>query len=570
MTFCRATGIAGVLMVSAVVVGGCGGSDGDSSPAPLACSELTTSAGLAAAKLPVNGTTITSATLVPAVPAAGATPATPAHCEVIGRIGARTGVDGQSYATTFRMRMPVASGWNGRFYMFGGAGTDGLLSDNLAFYGPLLSMGYATIGNDGGHDNTRNYNAVGGAQAFGLDPQARTDYGYNSLDVTARTGKALIQATYGRAASKSYFAGCSNGGRDAMMMAQRFPTYFDGIIAGAPAFRVPYASLGSAHAIQIASELVEPGYKSRNASPAMANAFTSADLGLVRGAILGACDALDGAADGMVQRFEQCTDALVHPALDALVCPGAKSPTCLTSAQVDGVKRMNAGPTTSLGQSLYAKWPWDPGHWEPTASSLPAWSFGSAGGNFGATLVPGAMAMVFTTPPQPTAVTDFTRYMQYVDIDATALSYRFTTSLFTQSTDHFMLANDPDLSRFKQHGGKIVFYHGMADGIFSIMDTVDYYKRMDAAVGGKASEFARLFPQAGMGHCSGGPGATQIDVLNRLVNWVEQGTSPDGMIATAIPGSGFTGRTRPLCAYPTVPVYSGSGSIEDAVNFSCQ
>jgi pimeloyl-ACP methyl ester carboxylesterase len=564
---CRRVATRSGLLVTLAVLGACG-SDGDSKP--IACDALGTPSGLAAAGLPITDTSIRTASLIPAQAASGAAPAIPAHCEVVGTMGKHQGVDGQRYATTFRLRMPTEN-WNGRFYMFGGGGTNGMLSDNFAFFGPPLAGGFATIGNDGGHDNAIHSDpAAGGEQAFGRDPQARIDLGYNAIDMTARTGKALVRALSGRDADKSYFAGCSNGGREGMMMTQRFPELFDGVLVGAPAFRVPYAGLASAYQIQLAAELVDPGYRSRNAVPQMSNAFTTADLGLVSRAILDACDAQDGATDGMVQDFEACTNAQVHPRLDALACSGAKDASCLSSAQIDAVKKMKDGPKAASGRALYAAWPWDPGLWEPTTSALPTWSFGTGGGTAGTTLVPGAMAMVFTTPPQTTPSSEFVRYMQYMNLEATALSFAATTPLFTQSTDQVFIAANPDLSRFKNRGGKLIFYHGMADGIFSINDTIDYYQRMDAALAGTASQFSRLYPLAGMAHCFGGPSTSQSDMLNRLVQWVEQGRSPDGMVATALPDSGFGGRTRPLCAYPTKPVYQGSGSIEDAANFACR
>ncbi|MGE4340001.1 MAG: tannase/feruloyl esterase family alpha/beta hydrolase [Pigmentiphaga sp.] len=555
------------LLTSTILLAACGGDDDPPPVTSIACEDLATPAGLIAAGLPVADTTVLSAELVPARPASESAMAIPAYCEVVGTMGKHVGVDGNSYATTFRMRMPMEA-WNGRFYMYGGGGTNGYLSDGL---GAPLAQGFATIGNDGGHDNTKHFDpAAGGVQAFGRDPQARIDLGYNSLDMTARTGKSLIKAFYGEEAHHSYFSGCSNGGREGMVMAQRFPDYFDGILAGAPAFRVPYAGLASAYQIQLAAELVEPNYKSRGSVPNMSDAFSPSDLGLVSQAILDSCDALDNAVDGMVQRFEQCTDALVHPQLDALVCETGKTDACLTPGQVDAVKKMKEGPKDAAGRPLYASWTWDPGLWNPTVSALPAWSFGTGGGTAGTTLVPGAMAMVFTTPPAITPTSEFIRYTQYMDLEATARSFSVTTSLFTESTDQILVPNDPDLSGFKNHGGKLIFFHGMGDGIFSISDTINYYKQMDQALSGAADEFTRLYPMAGMAHCSGGPSTSGHDIFQRLVEWVENGTSPDNMVATALPNSGFAGRTRPLCAYPTVPLYKGTGSIEVAENFICQ
>jgi feruloyl esterase len=407
--------------------GGGGGGDGGTvvppQPVKVACADLASAAGLAAANLPVADTRILSATPVPARLAAGIAQALPAHCEVTGRMAAHTGIDGQSYATTFRMRLPLEGAWNGRFYMQGGGATDGVLGDAIAqTRGNPLVNGYAVISTDSGHDNVLNNDpAAGGQQAFGRDPQARTDFFYNALEITARTGKALVKASYGRSPDKSYFFGCSNGGRQGMMFSQRFPAHFDGIVAGAPAFRFSNASVANAWSQQEAAKVVDPAYRQNNSLPDISRAFSDGDLGLVKGAILSACDALDGLTDDIVGNVRACTSQLVYPQLDALSCgANPKSASCLSAAQIDAVKRIQLGPVNSSGQALYAAWPWDPGLWTPVAPTgadgFQAWAF--AGSDRGQTLVPGYLAMVASTPPVVLPTSQFARYMLYYDFDA--------------------------------------------------------------------------------------------------------------------------------------------------------
>jgi hypothetical protein len=288
----------------------------------------------------------------------------PAHCEVIGRINPRTGVDGQPYGIGVRLRMP--QDWNGRFYFQGGGGTDGSLPNSLGNGSPtgeplVLPLGYAVISTDGGHDNTVNNDPnAGGTAAFGLDPQARVDYGYNALDKVTVFGKAIVTKHYGQALRYSYFDGCSNGGRQGMVASQRFPDYFDGIVAGALGFNLPRAAVAEAWNEQALAPLATR--LDANGQPYLPDTFSDADLLLIRNATLAACDGLDGLADGLVDNNNRaCRRSRVVPVLRELQCAGAKTDACLSEGQIEALERVHAGPQDSGGRPLYATRPWDAG-----------------------------------------------------------------------------------------------------------------------------------------------------------------------------------------------------------------
>ena len=296
---------------------------------------------------PDSSTVITSASLraagdaiqAPAGAARGpSAPALPEHCEVTGRLRDRTGIDGQHYAIQFHMRLPTS--WNGRFLFQGGGGSDGAVGDAIGAIGPgapsALARGFAVLSQDSGHDNrTNNDPARQGSIAFAYDPQARRDLAYASLDVTARTGKAIVRAFYGRAPDRSYFYGCSEGGREGMVFAQRFPELFDGIVAAAPGFALPKAAIAEAWDTQAFASLANRSDLMDSAgTPIIARTFSDADLALVADAVLAACDADDGVADGIVGDYRACTTERVVPALAARTCRDAKSAACLSADQV--------------------------------------------------------------------------------------------------------------------------------------------------------------------------------------------------------------------------------------------
>jgi feruloyl esterase len=557
-----------------------------------ALSDQTCAALLRATGLPNPRTVITSAVRNPASaaqpaqnPQAPATPALPEHCEVVGKLNERTGVNGQRYAINFRLRLPTA--WNGRFFFQGGGGSNGTIGNALgALQGQqptvALALGYAVVSQDSGHDNsTNNDPARGGTTTFGLDPQARLDFGYNSYDQVTQVSKALIKVFYGRAPEKSYFVGCSEGGREGMMLSQRFPENFDGILACAPGFRLPRAAVAEAWDSQAfagaarAANLVDA-----NNQPFLNKSFTDEDLALVARAAADACDSLDGLADGMIQDFAGCTTAVVAPRLEPIACRGPKTDACLSPAQIVALKTVFDGTRTSTGVMVYPRWAWDIGIGGKAGTAFNqgwrSWKLGAYGApaNSAINLTLGASALphIFVTPPVVTAAAGGApaAFSLGLTVDEAFRALANTTDTYRESSWEFMRADSTDLAAFKARGGKLIIAHGISDPVFSIIDTSDWWRDLDAVNGGRASEFVRLFAVPGMNHCAGGPSTDQFDAFGALVTWVEKGSAPDRIVATARTTTPWPGRTRPLCAYPKLARYTGSGSIEDAGNFVCR
>jgi len=496
------------------------------------------------------------------------------HCEIVGYINPRIGVDGKHYAIGFHLRLPDSGIWNQRFYFQGGGGTDGSLGDAGIANG-VLAEGYAVVSTDAGHDNTIDFDPnAGGTAAFGVDPQARIDYGYNAVDQVTLTAKSIINSYYGSNILYSYFVGCSNGGRQGMVASQRFPKYFNGIVAGDPGFDLPKAAVAEAWNEQALAPLATE--LSTNKEPYLPNTFSATDLALASNAILAACDALDGLVDGIVDNYPACTNHRVYPQLKAIQCIGPKTASCLSAGQIEALKIIYAGPENSRGKPLYSDWQWDPGISGPL--SLTLWDLGipaAPGGSLvnnalNLTLGGGALPLIFVTPPAITPVTGLEAYIFDFNFDTDAPKIFKTSGIYTESSTEFMTALSTNLSPFKHHGGKLIIYEGNSDGVFSPHDIVRWYNAMDTEMDGKAEKFARLFIVPGMGHCGTGPGTTTFDTLTPLVNWVEKGIPPDSIIATAPPGTPWPGRTRPLCPYPEQTRYIGSGDINSAANFVCK
>jgi hypothetical protein len=538
-----------------------------------------------ASGLPHPSTVITVASMQAAAPATGSMPALPEHCEVFGKMSERIGFNSQHYAINFHLRLPAA--WNGRFFFQGGGGTNGNLGaavGNLMGQVPTnaLALGYAVVSQDSGHDNIVNNNpTLNGPQSFGFDPQARIDLGYNSYDQVTRVAKALIRAFYGRPPEKSYYVGCSEGGREGLMMSQRFPEHFDGILSVAPGLNIPKAAAAAAWDTQALAAIAKAEGLLDGAGQLLINkTFTDDDLELTAGTILSACDALDGLADGIIDDRARCTTEAVLPRLTAATCTGSRLATCLSAAQVTALRTMFAGPTDSSGRALYADWPWDAGVGGKASMAesfswrrwkLGAWQTPENSAN-NIVFVASAAAAVLSTPPVPRATygPDLARYFLDYAFDTHAARTAATTGLYRESVDSFMHASGADLSAFKRRGGKLLVVHGASDPIFSLHDSIAWWKRVDAAEQGQAALFTRLFTVPGMAHCSGGPSTDQFDAFSAVVAWVEQGTAPDRIIATARTTTPWPGRSRPLCAYPAQARYSGAGSIEQASSFVCQ
>jgi feruloyl esterase len=287
----------------------------------------------------------------------------------------------------------------------------------------------------------------------------------------------------------------------------------------------------------------------------LSRAFSNDDLELVSRSVLQACDASDGATDGMVQQAAACQ---FEPG--RLRCAGDKTPNCLTAAQVDALSRAFAGPRDSAGRALYVRQLWDPG------IAAPGWRQWKLGSSMTATpnaanttLMAGALAYEFFTPPDPGF--PITRFD--FDRDPARLE------AFSREYDTF---RDAQLAAFHARGGKLLLFHGAADPIFSAAESIAYYQRLAENHGGvdAVSAWARLFLVPGMNHCAGGPATDAFDGLAAIVSWVEQAVAPTRIEARALPTSRFfPNRTRPLCPFPSYARYRGAGSLEDGANFTC-
>ena len=511
----------------------------------------------------IANTSITTAKATPATE----TPRAPAHCDVVGRIHERTGQNGKLYAIGFHLRLPVE--WNGRFFFQGGGGLDGNIGNAFGNIGTgattnALALGYAVVSTDAGHTPDP-APGIGGA-LFGLDPQARVDYGYNAVDVVTRYGEGDRPAALRHRAKYSYFVGCSNGGRQGMIAAQRFPTLFNGIVAGDPGFNLPKAAVAEAWDSQ--SFALAATEMDANGQPYLPTSFGGVDLTLVGDAVLKQCDLADGLADGIVSNARACR---FDPA--TLECQPGNYDACLSRAQVTALKRVFGGARDGSGKALYADWPWDPG------IASPGWRIWKIGApnpthtNSAINLTLGASAIpyVFMTPPDTPSAGEIVRYVFGFDFNKDAPRILQTSGIYKESSMSFMAAASTDLGKFDRTGRKLLVYHGTADPVFSSNDTIDWYEALHrAAGGGDASRFARLFLIPGMNHCGGGPATDRFDQLTPLVQWVEQGVAPDAIVATANAMSPWPGRTRPLCAYPKQARYIGSGDVNDATSFVCK
>jgi Tannase and feruloyl esterase len=505
---------------------------------------------------------------------AGTQVSLPAHCEIIGVLQERTGVDGHAYGIRFHVRLPVT--WNQRLLFMGGGGSDGALGDALgparppALHGPAAANGFAVVSQDSGHDNAQDSDpAHGGAAAFGFDALARQNFGHASLKAVTDATKALLAVYYGKTASWSYFEGCSKGGQEALALAERYPTAFDGIVAGSPGLSLPRAAIAEAWDTQTYGSVNRvPG-----APPTMmqlATSFSNDDLKLVAAAVLAACDADDGVVDGIVGDFQKCTVSRVQPQLRQRTCTAGKQDGCLSAQQVTALLRGFGGPKDSHGASLYSDWPWDPGI---TDAGWRVWKLGSPGGmpSINVVLGAGALASIFTTPPTPVSATPqaLMDYVTAFDFDRDAPKIYATNAQFPRSAWTDIASRSTDLSAFQAHGGKLLIYQGAADPVFSLLDTVRWFREVQQH-SSRAQAFARLFAVPGMSHCNGGPATDQFDALGPLMSWVEHGQTPDQILATAGKTSPWPGRTRPLCAYPKVARYTGHGDINQADNFQCR
>jgi feruloyl esterase len=445
----------------------------------------------------------------------------PAHCRVDGALDSRIGVDGKPYAIKFAVALPA--NWNGRFLFQGGGGLNGSVNPPLGLQSggaPALARGFAVASTDSGHS------AAVFDGAFFADQEAALNFLFQAVGKVTVVGKGILGQFFGKRAHHSYFVGCSTGGREAMMMSQRYPNEYDGIVAGAPAMRTNYSNLGLRW-VTTALNSIAP--KDAQGRPLTSKALSEGDRKLVVDGFLNACDALDGAKDGLVFATQSCA---FDPAV--LACSGAKNNSCLTTDQVGVVKKAMMGARDFEGRQVY------PGYYYDTGISN---TQGLAG------LLVGPMI-----PEGPTAGT-----MMNVDAEAAAAhdgrSMLGDTNAWT------------NLSTFRGHGGKLIFYHGVSDPWFSAKETVRYYEQMAKDNGPvPVADWSRLYLVPGMGHCRGGEVTLDsFDFVDAIVNWVEKEQAPESVVAT---GASLPGQSRPLCSFPKHAQYS-SGDKNSAASYRC-
>ncbi|RLJ38045.1 tannase/feruloyl esterase family alpha/beta hydrolase [Acidovorax sp. 106] len=558
--------------IAVALLAGCGGSDAGLPQLTAAQPATLQSCATLASSLALPDTRITSSELVAegGLTATGVTTPIPAHCLVKGKMKERTGpVDGAAYAIGFEIRMPV--NWNGRFLYQANGGLDGSVVTALgsvsggAPVAPALVQGFAVLSSDAGHGAPTPF--------FGLDPQARLDYGYQAVGTLTPMAKNLIKSAYGKAPDRSYLAGCSNGGRHAMVGASRYAEQYDGILAGNPGFHLPKAATTQ---LWKAQQYAKVAGKDASGQPDLTTAVTPAEFKLISSKIVEKCDALDGVADGQVNDVAACQTAF-NLQTDVPTCTGSRDGSCISAEQKGVLSSIFAGPKNSKGEALYTGTWFDPGI---AGSNFASWHFGSP-----ATRDAGAVAFIFTTPPSTVAAFSATTGLQYALNFSMETDYPkmfATNATYTESPWSYMTPpNEADLSPLKNRGAKMIVFHGVADGVFSPVDTAQWMDKLQANHGNDAASFARLFLIPGMNHCSGGPATDQFDMLAPLVAWVEQGKAPDSVTAkargaganvvnTEVPSTWSANRTRPLCVYPKVARYNGTGDVESASSFSCK
>jgi hypothetical protein len=451
----------------------------------------------------------------------------PVYCRADGALDSRTGRDGKPYSIRFAIALPEK--WNGRFLFQGGGGLNGNVPPPLGYQAvgdtPALARGFAVVATDTGHQSATPFDT-----AFLSDQEATINFLYQANGKVAPVAKQIVAHFYGRLPDRSYFVGCSTGGREAMMMSQRFPTYFDGIVAGAPAMRTGYSNLGDKWVLT-AIDTIAP--KDSAGHPVGSQAFSEADRKLIVDSVLKQCDANDGLPDGMIQDPVGCH---FDPAV--LTCSATKHDGCLSADKVAALAKGFGGPRDSLGRQLY------PGFFFDTGIGV--------GSGFIQGLLAGAPGPLEAAPPLS------------MDVDREAAVVA-ANPLNVGDTDSWT-----NLTTFAGHGGKLIFFHGVSDPWFSAKDTIRYYEQLAADNGGQqqTAQWSRLFLVPGMGHCGGGPATLdQFDMLDAVVGWVEKGAAPEAIKTV---GSAFPGRSRPLCSYPRHAHYKGSGDPQNADNFECR
>jgi feruloyl esterase len=417
-----------------------------------------------------------------------------------------------------------AQDWNGKLLVVGNGGWAGSIS--FPAMASSLKEGYATASTDTGHKA----GDAGGNGMFALGhPEKVIDFGYRALHETAVKAKAIIAAYYTERLKYSYYNGCSTGGRQGLVEASRYPDDFDGIVAGAPAN--PHIYL---HAAGLALNMDLRKFPDLPLTPGK--------VATLQNAIMSACDKLDGVKDGILNDPEKCH---FDPAV--LLCKGADSDSCLTASQVEAAKRVFAETKTSKGELV--------------------WTGLAPGSDFGFI----SLATKSSPDAPPSAMLlDSIRILGYQDPNWDWHQFNLDRDLAKANEKAgFIDVHSYDLSAFKAHGGKLLLYHGWVDGGIFPGNTVNFYKGVLSKMGPKQDNWFRLFMIPGMQHCSGGPGPDQFNKVAPIERWRESGIAPDQIIATHVSGNNVD-MTRPLCPYPQIAVYKGSGSTNDAGNFTCK
>ena len=492
------------------------------------------------ANLRLPNATITSAQTVAAgtftLPGGELTPSPispkslPAFCRVTAALRPSKDSD-----ITIEVWMPV-NGWNGRFQSVGNGAYAGFISyaspSTRPVFPALMSAlleGYATASTDTGHTG----GLLDGSFALG-HPEKVIDWGYRAVHEMTLKAKAIIAAFYGKSAQYSYWNGCSTGGRQALKEAQRYANDYDGIIAGAPANDWTHLTVANLWVGVVTHK--DP-----------ASFIPPSKYPVIHDAVIKACDALDGLRDGLIDDPRRC-----HFDPKVLECSGADAPTCLTAPQVEAAKKIY-GPATNLRTGLAIFPGLEPG------SEL-GWSVLAGGKEPSEIGITGFRNIVYQDPNWDWRTFDFDKGVALAEkVDQNALT-----------------ANDPNLKPFFSHGGKLLMYHGWTDPLIPSENSINYYTSVLQKMGGasKASSSIRLFMVPGMDHCGGGEGPDVFDVVSVMEQWVEKGVAPNRIIATRYkidgnPASGVV-RTRPLCPYPQVARYTGSGSTDVAASFVCK
>lgn len=408
-----------------------------------------------------------------------------------------------------------ASGWNGKFQAVGNGGWAG--SIRYASLAAALQEGYAAAATDTGHTGNNSLFAIG-------HPEKLVDYAYRAVHETAVQAKSIISAYYSRGARLSYWSGCSLGGRQGLMAAQKYPGDFDAIVAGAPVNAKTHNDIWNL-AVSV-PVLKDP-----------ASVVPAAKLAMVNRAVVQACDARDGVTDGILNDPRDCTFDVA-----ALQCTAGDAESCLTAAQVVAIKRGYEPARTAQGVEVF------PGKERGGEMGWGRFLSGSVPN----TTTP-TFQLLYSNPDWDGRTFDLERDLKNAD----------------EKLGLVLNATNPDLRAFKARGGKLLIYHGWNDNQISPRNSIDYYTSVLTTMGPKQDSWIRLFMVPGMDHCAGGPGPNQVNYVRALERWRESGMAPDRLIASRMIKNQVN-MTRPLCPYPQVAQYTGVGSTNDAANFVCK